>query len=305
MSTNRSRRIDRTTAEQLLAGATADSSAGQDRLAGRAVRTDHAALAGLIASAAAPAADGGELPGEQAALTAFREVHSQSSAAAGRRTTMTATATVRARAFSAKALLAALAATTLGGVAVAAGTGGLSHLPGGFGDAPAEQAPPGVSVAGPDTPSGRPLAQPSSVPSAQPSSALPSSATAQPSTPGAGSGASSAASRPGGSASAPGILNGSASPATRAELEGLCRAYAERLSVGEKARALAEPRFVPLVEAAGGADPTEYCTQILPGFRPGQEVAKSPTARARTSSPADPPTESRETRTGSSGADHR
>ena len=59
MSTNRSRQIDRDMAEQLLGGAPGGRTGGHD------------ALAGLLAAAAAPAADG-ELPGEQAALAAFR-----------------------------------------------------------------------------------------------------------------------------------------------------------------------------------------------------------------------------------------
>ena len=66
MSFNPSCRIDRETAEQLLSGASGHTTGGHD------------ALAGLLAAAAAPAA-GGALPGEQAALTAFRVARGRSS----------------------------------------------------------------------------------------------------------------------------------------------------------------------------------------------------------------------------------
>lgn len=54
MSTNRSRRIDRDTAEQLLAGAAADSPGGQASLTGEDGDSAHQALAALLTAAAAP-----------------------------------------------------------------------------------------------------------------------------------------------------------------------------------------------------------------------------------------------------------
>ncbi|MFI5533598.1 hypothetical protein ACIA8O_34190 [Kitasatospora sp. NPDC051853] len=236
MSTNRSRRIDRDTAEQLLAGASGARATGPERLARRTAPPGHAELAGLLASAAAPEACGGEQPGEQAALAAFRAVHSDPSAAARRTTVST---TVRVRAFSAKALLAACAATALGGVAVAAGTGALPHipgLPGGAGDqvahAPATATDPGSAARAGGSPSRH----------EQQGFGASHTATAPPSPSAAASSPSSAASAAGQSAE-------------------LCRQLAEGLAAGGKrVLLLAEPRFAPLLTAAGGAEAvTEYC----------------------------------------------
>ncbi|MBT2405222.1 MULTISPECIES: hypothetical protein [unclassified Streptomyces] len=129
MSTNRSRRIDHDTAEQLLGGHAVGAADGLE------------ALAGLLSAAAAPAADG-ELSGERAALAAFRAarlepVRSRVPARAPsprhlpRRPMLTSGLT---RLLSAKVAAAAVA-TALGGVAVAAGTG---HLPASLGGGPAE-----------------------------------------------------------------------------------------------------------------------------------------------------------------------
>ncbi|MFE2168152.1 hypothetical protein ACFXB3_24305 [Streptomyces sp. NPDC059447] len=126
MSTNRSRRIDRGTAERLLAGAGAGAAPGHD------------ALAELLAAVSAPAtsapAGGGELPGEQAAMAAFRSarlapVSSHVSISVARR---------KRRMRTPAMLVGALAAATLGGVAVAAGTG---HLPAALGGKPVSSAP--------------------------------------------------------------------------------------------------------------------------------------------------------------------
>jgi hypothetical protein len=103
------RRIDRDTAELLLRGGLAGSSAGLDP------------LAALLASAAAPArAD--ELAGEQAAMVAFRIAHRAPLTQPRRRSMISTTV---AKILTAKAAAVA-AATVLSGVAVAAGTG---HLP--------------------------------------------------------------------------------------------------------------------------------------------------------------------------------
>lgn len=127
MSTNRSRRIDRDTAEQLLGDAGAGAVSGHD------------ALAGLLAAVSAPVGDG-ELPGEQAAMAAFRSARLASVSAA----TSTPVATPRKRNMLTPAMLlsakvaATVVATALGGVAVAAGTG---HLPAALGGRPASSAP--------------------------------------------------------------------------------------------------------------------------------------------------------------------
>ncbi|MFJ8011680.1 hypothetical protein [Streptomyces sp. NPDC096339] len=126
MSTNRSRRIDRATAEHLLAGAGAGAAPGHDALA--------ELLAAVSAPAASVPADGGELPGEQAAMAAFRSARlapvppRMSTSVAPRKRKMRTPAM----------LLGAVAAATLGGVAVAAGTG---HLPAALGGKPVSSAP--------------------------------------------------------------------------------------------------------------------------------------------------------------------
>ncbi|MFD9727554.1 hypothetical protein [Streptomyces sp. NPDC059072] len=126
MSTNRSRRIDRDTAERLLAGAGAGAAPG------------HNALAELLAAVSAPAtsvpAGGGELPGEQAAMAAFRSarltpISSHVPSSVGPRKRRMRTPAI---------LVGAVAAVTLGGVAVAAGTG---HLPAALGGKPVSSAP--------------------------------------------------------------------------------------------------------------------------------------------------------------------
>lgn len=147
MSTNRSRRIDRDAAEQLLSGATDGTQGGRD------------ALAGLLAAASAPGT-ARELAGEEAALSAFREAARLAPAPqtlAGskpRRRTMTDCAP--ARFLSVRVAAAALAATALGGVAVAAGTGNLPVVLGGSsGEAPAaDGSPSGSSTAATASPTG-------------------------------------------------------------------------------------------------------------------------------------------------------
>ncbi|MFD0731556.1 hypothetical protein [Planotetraspora mira] len=106
MSTHRSHRIDRFTAERLLRGETA----GPDQ------------LAKLLAAAAAPA-ERGELAGEEAAVAAFREAHLVP-ALQPRKRSMIKTALLKF--VTLKVAAAALSATAVGGVALAAGTG---HLP--------------------------------------------------------------------------------------------------------------------------------------------------------------------------------
>jgi hypothetical protein len=108
MSNDRSRRIDRRTAEQLLRGAS-----GEARVSG------HDRLTDLLASAAAPARDR-ELAGEQAAMAAFRSARR-------------ATAPQRRRPWMLKIALAnlltvkiaAVTAAAAGGIALAAAAGSL------------------------------------------------------------------------------------------------------------------------------------------------------------------------------------
>ena len=129
MSTNRPRRIDRDAAEHLLAGGAAR----------RAVWTPSPDCSPPL-----PPATAAELTGEEAAVTAFREaarlaptrataplVPSTPPAPSKPRSRPMASCApqrfrVPTRFLSAKAAVAALAVTAIGGVAVAAGTG---HLP--------------------------------------------------------------------------------------------------------------------------------------------------------------------------------
>ncbi|MFJ3790598.1 hypothetical protein [Kitasatospora sp. NPDC090091] len=267
MSTNRSRRIDRDTAEQLLGGAVGGPSAGQDAsLTGPDVGTGSTGLpaggpvdrvARVLAAASAPAV-AEELSGEEAALAAFREarlapVPAVSAVPAPVRRRSMATAAL-ARAFSTKAVAVVLGATALGGVAVAAGTGNLpSALGGGSEDrgrTPVVPAATGTSA--PGTKSG---------------AAAASSAARQPfdgpSTtgggPSAGAGRQSA---PGAPSSTP--ANGETKGGPNG-LAALCRGFTDRTGKGERPRLLtADPQFAALVAEAGGADKVEeYCANVL------------------------------------------
>ncbi|MFD8756371.1 hypothetical protein ACFV0O_36140 [Kitasatospora sp. NPDC059577] len=252
MSTNRSRRIDRDAAEQLLGGAVAAPSAGQDAsLTGPDGGPGQ--LARVLAAAAAPAT-AGELAGEEAALAAFREASltPEPVVTPVRRRSM-ATAAL-ARAFSTKAAAAVLGATALCGVAVAAGTG---NLPSGLGGGPTEPehtvaaqggvlgTSPGAS-AGRSPAAGAPFAPASGSarPSAGPQTAAPSG-TATPGDPSAGGRGDR--------------------PAVPPALLGLCRGFADRVAKGERpGRLAADPLYGPLVTAAGGADKVaDFCGEAL------------------------------------------
>ncbi|MDJ0381970.1 hypothetical protein [Streptomyces sp. G-G2] len=131
MSTNRPRRIDQSTAEQLL-GASPVAATG-----------DHEALVGLLGAAAAPAAEG-ELVGEQAALAAFRAAQLAPAPAPQHPRKWPMRKPTLAKLLSAKVAAVAVA-TALGGVAVAAGAG---HLPAALGGDPARGEPgPAVTSA--------------------------------------------------------------------------------------------------------------------------------------------------------------
>ncbi|WP_380285831.1 hypothetical protein [Kitasatospora purpeofusca] len=285
MSTNRPRRIDRDTAEQLLSGAVDGPSAGRDAsLTGPDGSTGHTGplppdggpqgrVARVLAAAAAPAARG-ELAGEEAALAAFREARlapapavPAAPAPVRRRSMATAALT---RAFSTKAAVVVLGATALGGVAVAAGTGNLPSALGGSSDEPKRRVVAPVTSAPPSTAENR-----SGTPSAGGSSAQPFTAGPTGGTSGGPSGAPSGGpATPGPSASAsrptapqttaatPADGRGPSNPAAHAAL---CKAFSDRAGKGERPRTLVtDPQFGGLVAAAGGTDKVEdYCARLL------------------------------------------
>ncbi|MET8698200.1 hypothetical protein ABZW10_04890 [Kitasatospora sp. NPDC004723] len=294
MSTNRSRRIDRDTAERLLAGAVGGPSAGRDAsLTGPDGNTGHTGtlppehgpeerVARVLAAAAAPATRG-ELAGEEAALAAFREVRlapvpavPAAPAPVRRRSMATAALT---RAFSTKAAVVMLGATALGGVAVAAGTGNFPSALGGGPDEPRHAVAPVTSAAttatatagarsaapsaGPFTAaptggtSGAPSDGSSSGPSGGPATAAPSAQATRPPTP-----------QPSGST--PGDGRGPSNPAAHAAL---CKAFSDRAGKGERPHTLVtDPQFGGLAAAAGGVDKVEeYCARLLSGAGGGDQ----------------------------------
>ncbi|MET8625731.1 hypothetical protein ABZW30_18615 [Kitasatospora sp. NPDC004669] len=277
MSTNRSRRIDRDTAEQLLGGAVGGPSAGQD--ASLTGPDGPGQLARVLAAAAAPAT-AAELSGEEAALAAFREASltPEPVVTPVRRRSM-ATAAL-ARAFSTKAAAAVLGATALCGVAVAAGTGNLPSGLGGGGPEP-ERTPPAASeVFG--SPSGTGKATGSQ------SGATPSGSSTRPSTTNPQSSGSSTAPTP----SANGHGGQAATPAQVA----LCHVFADRTAKGDRpGQLVADPQFAQLVSAAGSADAVaEYCGEALgkPGgdSHPGAGTQSHDPGRATGNPGTDPNT---------------
>ncbi|GAA5105684.1 hypothetical protein [Haloechinothrix salitolerans] len=135
MSTNRSRRIDRRTAEQLLSGASASSRPA-----------DVEPLGDLLDAASAPG-HAGELAGEHAALAAFRSAQVDPVPQQRRRSMIK---TALAALLTAKVAAPAAAAAAVGGIALASTTGALP-LPG---DSPAEppvNQVPATSVTAPST----------------------------------------------------------------------------------------------------------------------------------------------------------
>jgi hypothetical protein len=243
MSKNRSRRIDRDTAERLLGGGVVGPEAGQASLAG------HAALAGLLAAAAAPAV-AGELSGEGAALAAFREVRRNPVSESGRAAVADA---ARRRAFTVKAVVAALAVTAVGGVAFAAGTG---SLPRALGGGPAPQIPtPGTAVH-----ATRGAADTGLRPSAQPDVSGPP---------------------------APGTATGrpSVAPPAATDAPALCAVFRDRLTAGAAPHdVLAAPDLSPLAALAGGPEKVAgYCAH-------GRNSAAAPTGSAQQPAPTAPPT---------------
>ncbi|MFF1902232.1 hypothetical protein [Kitasatospora sp. NPDC058218] len=288
MSTNRSRRIDRDTAEQLLGGAVGGPSAGQDAsLTGPDASTGCTGVAHVLAAAAAPAvAD--ELAGEEAALAAFREARlapvpavPAPSAPVRRRSMATA---ALARAFSTKAVAVVLGATALGGVAVAAGTGNLPSGLGGGSEEPRRSllAPatassaPGASSAAPGASSAAPGGGPSTRrPSTGPSTAGPS---AGPSAGASTAGPSTGAAKPPSPGDSPPASTETRGQQARAALVALCQGYTDRKGKGERPRLLVtDPQFGALVTAAGGPEKVEeYCGEVLRRKDDDRQGATSP-----------------------------
>ncbi|WP_327255753.1 hypothetical protein [Streptomyces sp. NBC_01244] len=265
MSTHRSRRIDRATAEQLLAGArsqapgtpgasdvseSADSHGPSDR---------HEALAGLLAAAAAPAGKN-ELSGEPEALAMFRTARLAASAVpASGPASASASASGPVPASSRRSLptpatllgakvAAAVLAAALGGVAVAAGTGSLPTI---LGSAPEHALPA--------------------------SSPTPNTLLADAPPPGA-----SPAPSPGASG-----RSSEALPADLpADLAELCRAFT-RAPGPRPEEVLAERRFTALVAAAGGRSGVrDYCAPVQ-GGEP-EPSASAPTRNPRAATPKHP-----------------
>ncbi|QKW20242.1 hypothetical protein HUT16_15255 [Kitasatospora sp. NA04385] len=269
MSTNRSRRIDRAVAEQLLGGVTVDPEAGQDPSAGQRSAPGRPELAALLAAAAGGAAGDGPLPGEEGALAAFRQARRQPAPRQHRRRKMADTAL--ARALSAKAVAVALGVTAVGGVAVAASTGRLPEVLGG--PAPA---PPATSAA--PAPS-----------SAEPSPAAPSSAS-----PGADRTGrpSPSPSRSGSPARPTGRASGDPSdPSGLPDLSKLCAGFAGRIAGGSKpGEAAVDPDLAELLKAAGAPEKvTGFCALLAAhGWdQPGGDGRGRPTAvPSRPSSPS-------------------
>ncbi|MFE7593401.1 hypothetical protein ACFU6K_28740 [Kitasatospora sp. NPDC057512] len=271
MSTNRSRRIDRDAAEQLLGGAVGGPSAGQDAsLTGPDGGPGQ--LARVLAAAAAPAT-AGELAGEEAALAAFREASLTPDPIVTpvRRRSM-ATAAL-ARAFSTKATAVVLGATALCGVAVAAGTGNLPSALGGGPSAPEH------TLAGQDAATGPAAGSPTAGSSA---GVAPYGAVA------------SGSARPSGSASAgpqavvpsdpatpgtPSAERRGARSAVPPALLGLCTGFTDRTAKGDRpARLVGDPMYGPLVTAAGGADRVaDYCEAALDDEDGDHQGAGTPT----------------------------
>ncbi|MCC9305565.1 hypothetical protein LN042_00275 [Kitasatospora sp. RB6PN24] len=263
MSTNRSRRIDRDVAEQLLGGEAVGTVGGPG------------ALSRMLAAAAAPATER-ELAGEEAAVAAFREAArlapTRSSVPPRRSRPMAecvpARPRVAARFLGARAAVAALAVTALGGVAVAAGTG---HLP---------------AVLGGESPN-----------LSSQNTAASGSAGAQP---GRGHLGASTAPRPGGPAAdrtQPGRPPASAQPtdgdsnspsgdpsaqpagSTGAALLALCKAWPQDGQQGDS-----DSRFEPLTRAAGGSNRVRaFCADLARRSPdPGGPTAPAPAAASPT-----------------------
>ncbi|MGF1430898.1 hypothetical protein [Kitasatospora sp. LaBMicrA B282] len=295
MSTNRSRRIDRDAAEHLLAGATDGTQGGLD------------ALSGLLAAAAAPATEH-ELAGEEAAVTAFRSaarLGSISTSPTGttppvpsssRSRPMASCAPQRFRVptrfLSARAAVAALAVTAIGGVAVAAGTGHLPTVLGGPGHAvPTDNAAgtglvsatPSAGWTGPGG-SGQPKASKSSGPGPlrpAPGGSASTGGPDTPATPGGPTGDTPSTVGPDGKQ----LPTGQPLPSGTAlatQLLPLCQQWPSNGQPGS-----ANSRFEPLTRAAGGSDRVrDFCAALSRQDDPGN--GNGPGGQGRSAAPSVP-----------------
>jgi hypothetical protein len=233
--------LDRDTAERLLAGTPGA----------------HPPLAALLTAAAVPGRPS-ELSSEQDCVAAFRAAQFALPRRPGRRSRIKAIVT---RVVTVK-VIAALAASGAGGLALAATSGGLHHDP-------LTSSPAGVSVA------------------------------AHPGTRAKGtSGATHGAGAPGSADNHP-QPTASASAGAASALVGLCHSYLAG-SKSEHGKALASPAYRPLLTAAGSADQVEpYCQALLATPAPPTDAATLPGKGSdRGHSASAPPGRSRKSGTG-------
>ncbi len=232
MNDHRHRRLDRRALEQLLSGAPVDRSAEADR------------LAAFLAAAAEPARPE-ETAGEAAALAAFRAARVGGVPAGAVRRPRRGLA----KAVSVKMAALSLAATGLGGVALAAGTGALPT--------PAEDRPSWVEL----------------TPSAPPTTAAAGSGKATPGN--------------SGHADPPRHTIPSPSPSPTLSLVELCRDWRE-LPSGKRRDALETPRFAPLVPAAGAKKKVaKYCRELTTTAKPSPTPTGTPSPEADTNNDED------------------
>jgi hypothetical protein len=263
MSTHRRRQIDRDTAERLLRGA----AAGHDM--------DNDPVEGLLAAVALPTNTVSAehvLPGEEEAVTAFREARlSRASAPPKKPVAKVALASLLTwKAFAA----AGITASAIGGAAIVGGAEPWSS-PAPPSDAPSATGFPGKSPTRAHSTTkpaeSRTSGSPATdafvpLPGARPTSAP--GPTSKPDLP------SAAASRAATSAASP------SSPSPSPSLEGLCRAYR-----AQGGGVLQNPAFDKLVEAAGRTDKVAaYCVGVLGPDTSGREPKKA------TSTPTSEPT---------------
>ncbi|HET6635464.1 MAG TPA: hypothetical protein VFH77_10640 [Streptomyces sp.] len=248
-----------------------------------------AALADLFGAATAsrPAEP---LPGEEAAVAAFRAAHTAAPAARP-------AATTRRRRFSRRTTALSVAVATLLGGGVAVATAATGHLP--FQDGTNGSGPLPTASA-PDAPGGDASAAGTGGASVPESPSGPSGSSGvqdEPSAAGSPSAPATSARPPAGPESRkphPGRQHGNDPAATREErLDGLCRSYAHKKPEQRK-QALGKPGFAPLVDAAGGPEHVAaYCADRAaegggPGpHEPGHASAK-PGIKASPAAPEKP-----------------
>ncbi|MFD8590726.1 hypothetical protein ACFV1B_14460 [Streptomyces sp. NPDC059637] len=228
---SREGRLSEETAERLLRGDPVDTS--------DPVARELAALLGAARQAASGPGRGEPLPGEEAAVAAFRAARTGADGAGALR----GLRTVRG------AVVAAVAALAFGGVAIAAGTG---LIPTPFGDG------------GPDRPASTPTA--SAGPTGGSASSTPDGAHYTEVTGGGEDGGSGKGAEPDDGAEGADVAPGAGEDGTDAEtavLVGLCRALeASAGGSGEGAPSREETERA-LTEAAGGKDVASFCDGLL------------------------------------------